>query len=141
MAPIIEVSNDYLKELNSNNYTRRFDLEKELGKNISTSYPTTKNEEVKYLKGKTGKIFNRVENTPEYSFFKMFNENNNVAQFDFCGNEKEAIAKRVFNDDICDIVSGSYQTANSVRTNPGKIKQMDDIWEVTERIKVFLEIK
>lgn len=141
MAAIIEVSDDYLKKLDLNNYTRRFDLENGLEKNFSTSYSSSQNKEIKYLKGKTGKTFNRAESTSENSFFKMFNECNGVAQFDFCGDDKEAIAKRVFHDDICDIVSGNYQTANSVRTNPGKIKHIDDVWEVTERIKVFLERK
>ena len=139
MAPIIEVSGDYMSRLDSDKYIRRFDLEETLKEEISDSYSTT-NKEEKYLKGKTGKIFNRAENNPQYSFFKMFNEQSGDAQFDFCGDDAEAIAKRVFSDDICDIVSGSYQKANSVRTLPGRIKSIeDDKWEVTERIKVFLE--
>ena len=92
MAPIIEVSEDYMKELDSNKYTRRFDLEKDLEKNISNSYSAVPNKEVKYLKGKKGRIFNRAENTPENSFFKMFDEYNDTAQWDFCGDGREAIA-------------------------------------------------
>lgn len=139
MAPIIEVSDDYMKELDSNKYTRKFDLERDLEKKISASYSAVPNKEEKYLKGKTGRIFNRAENTPEGSFFKMFDKYNDTAQFDFCGDEAEAIAKRIFSDDICNIVSGGYPNANSVRTNPGKIKHIDDKWEVAEPIEVFLE--
>jgi hypothetical protein len=97
--------------------------------------------EEKYLKGKTGKFFNRAEDTPETSFFKLFNERDGVALFDFNGDESEAIAKRIFSEDICDIVSGGYQNANSVKTNPGKVKYVCDRWEVIEPIKVFLENK
>lgn len=94
---------------------------------------------IKYLKGKSGKIFNRAESTPENSFFKLFNENNDIAQFAFCGDEAEAIAKRVFSEDICKIVSGNYQDAKSVKTNkPGKIKRIGEQWEVTEPIEIKL---
>ncbi len=93
----------------------------------------------KYLKGKSGKIFNRVENTPDNSFFKLFNESDDTAQFEFCGDEAEAIAKRIFSEDICNIVSGSYQNANSVKTNkPGKIKRVGEQWEVTEPVEIKL---
>lgn len=94
---------------------------------------------IKYLKGKSGKIFNRVENTPENSFFKLINESDDTAQFVFCGDEAEAIAKRIFSEDICDIVSGSYQNAHSVKTNkPGKIKLVGDQWEVTGPVEIKL---
>lgn len=137
MAPLIEVSDDFMKILPTDKYIRRFDLEE----NLSNSYSANQNKEEKYLKGKTGKIFNRVEATPENSFFKKFDEYNDTAKFDFCGNESEAIAKRIFSDDICNIISGSYQTANYVKTEPGsgRIKRTDDGWEVTERLNVFLE--
>jgi len=93
----------------------------------------------KYLKGKSGKIFSRVENTSENSFFELYNEIGDTAQFRFCGNEAEAIAKRIFNEDICKIISGSYQNAHAVITNrPGKIKRIGDQWEVTEPIEIKL---
>jgi len=94
---------------------------------------------VKYLKGKSGKIFNRIDNSPENSFFRLYNETENTALFEFYGNEAEAIAKRIFSEDICNIVSGSYQNAHSVKTNkPGKIKRLGDQWEVTELIEINL---
>lgn len=93
----------------------------------------------KYLKGKSGKIFSRVEYTPENSFFKLFNEKDNTALFEFCGDEAEAIAKRIFSEDICNIVSGNYQNANSVKTKkPGKIKFVGDQWEVTVPVEIKL---
>lgn len=93
----------------------------------------------KYLKGKSGKIFSRVDNSPENSFFRLYNESEATALFEFFGNEAEAIAKRIFSEDICNIVSGSYQNAHSVKTNkPGKIKRLGDQWEVTEPIEINL---
>ena len=93
----------------------------------------------KYLKGKSGKIFSRVENTPDNSFFKLFNESDDIAQFEFYGDESEAIAKRIFSEDICIIVSGGYQNAQSVKTHkPGKIKRISDHWEVIEPLEIKL---
>ncbi len=93
----------------------------------------------KYLKGKSGKIFNRAENTPDNSFFKLTNENDDTAQFEFFGNEAEALAKRIFSEDISIIISGSYQNAYSIKTiKPGKIKRVGEQWEVIEPIQIKL---
>jgi hypothetical protein len=93
----------------------------------------------KYLKGKSGKIFNRAESTPDNSFFKLFNENDETAQFEFYGNEAEALAKRIFSEDICVIISGNYQNAHSIITSkPGKIKRVGEQWEVIEPIQIKL---
>ena len=91
----------------------------------------------KYLKGKSGKIFNRSDNTPDNSFFRLFNEKEEFAHFEFFGDEGEAIAKRIFSEDICTIISGSYQNARSVITNkPGKVKRIGDQWEVFEPVEI-----
>lgn len=93
----------------------------------------------KYLKGKTGKIFSRVEYTPEDSFFRIANEYGDTADFEFSGNEAEAIAKRIFHDDICQILSGTYQDARSVKMiKPGKIKRIGEQWTVIEPITIIL---
>lgn len=93
----------------------------------------------KYLKGKSGKTFNRTENTPDNSFFKLFNEKDETALFDFYGDEAEALAKRIFSEDICIIVSGSYQTAHSIKTSkPGKVRRVGEQWEVIEPIQIKL---
>lgn len=93
----------------------------------------------KYLKGKTGKTFSRVENTPENSFFRLSKEYGDTADFEFSGNEEEAIAKRVFHDDICNILSGNYQNAHSVKMfKPGKVKRVGEQWTVTEPIEIIL---
>lgn len=93
-----------------------------------------------YLKGNLGKIFSRLENTPKNSFFKLFNVNGDIGYFEFNGDDAEGIAKRVFNDDVCNIVSGGYERGHSVITNkPGKIKRVGDHWEVIERAEIKLE--
>jgi hypothetical protein len=95
--------------------------------------------EVKFLKGKSGTMFNRAENNPDNSFFKLFNESDGTAQFEFHGNDAEAIAKRIFSEDICIIVSGNYQNATSIKTSkPGKIKRVGEQWEVIEPIQIRL---
>lgn len=93
----------------------------------------------KYLKGKTGKIFSRAENSSENSFFRLFDEHDDYALFEFNGDEVEAIANRIFSDDICNIIYGGYQNAQRVITDkPGKVKRIDDQWEVIELIQIKL---
>lgn len=113
---------------------------------IQNQSKTSKNEifevskpAIKYLKGKSGKIFTRTENNSENSFFKLFNESDDSALFEFWGDEAEALAKRIFSDDICTIVSGNYQNARSIETSkPGKIKRVGEQWEVIEPIQIKL---
>ena len=94
----------------------------------------------KYLKGKSGNTFSRLENSPENSFFRLIDEGKDSAEFEFFGDEAEAIAKRVFSDDICSILSGSYESARSVNTKSrGKIKRIGDQWEVIERAEIELK--
>lgn len=94
----------------------------------------------KYLKGKTGKYFSRAENNPTNSFFRLYNEKDDYALFEFNGNEAEALANRIFDEDVCKIVSGGYQNAQSVtNVKPGKIKLIGEQWEVIEPIKIKLD--
>lgn len=93
----------------------------------------------KYLRGISDNKFKITDSSPGGSFFRIINENNDSAQFEFYGIEAEAIAKRVFIDDISNIVSGSYQGAESVKTiTPGELKRVDDHWEVTKSIEIKL---
>jgi len=93
----------------------------------------------KYLSGQQGKVFNLVGLSSRNSFFKLVNEKGDKAEFEFSGSEEEAIAKRIFSDDICRIIAGSYQNASSVRTkNPGKLKRKGETWEVTDPIEIEL---
>jgi hypothetical protein len=94
-----------------------------------------------YLKGKSGKIFNRIDNNPESSFFRLFNVKNDIGFFEFHGNAAEAIAKRIFGNDsnVCIVISGSERDASSVIIEkPGKVKRAGDRWEVIEPIEVKL---
>lgn len=101
---------------------------------IETTKPVSK-----FLKGKSGRLFNRTESTADNSFFKLLNENDETAQFEFFGNEAEAIAKRIFSEDISIIISGNYQNARSIITDkPGKIKRVGEQWEVIEPIQIKL---
>lgn len=93
----------------------------------------------KYLSGNNGKRFNIVDTSPDNSFFKIINEKGDTAEFVFNGNEEEAIAKKVFNEDISKIISGNQKSATSIKTfKPGEIKRMVDYWEVTSPIEVEL---
>jgi hypothetical protein len=107
------------------------DTKKEIFESSKASY--------KYLKGKTGKIFSRAENSPENSFFRLYDERDNSALFEFNGDDAEAIANRIFSDDVCNIISGGYQNAQKVITSkPGKIKRIGDQWEVFEPVQIKL---
>jgi len=95
----------------------------------------------KYLCGQDGRTFSRAEDVQgSNSFFGLYNENNNVALFRFCGDDAEGIANRVFSsDDICRIVGGGYRNGTSVHTiKPGKIRRVNDGWEVIEPTEVEL---
>lgn len=93
----------------------------------------------KYLSGNNGKRFNIVDTSPDNSFFKIINEKGDTAEFVFNGNEEEAIAKKVFNEDISKIISGNQKSAKTIKTfKPGEIKRVVDYWEVTSPIEVEL---
>jgi hypothetical protein len=107
------------------------DIKKEIFESSKSSY--------KYLKGKTGKIFSRAENSPENSFFRLYDVRDDFAFFEFNGDDAEAIANRIFSDDVCNIVSGGYQNARRVITSkPGKIMRIGDQWEVFEPVEIKL---
>lgn len=93
----------------------------------------------RYLKGQRGKIFSIVDYSGENSFFRIFTEKQDEANFEFYGNEAEAIANRVFSEDVCEIIEGTYQNAHRVKTiKPGTVKRINDRWEVIERVKIKL---
>lgn len=124
---VVGLQNSY----NESSQVHNIPLQEELVNSSKGSY--------KYLKGKTGKIFSRVENSPEDSFFKLYNEIDNYALFEFIGDEAEAIANRIFSDDVCNITSGSYQNARFVRNiSPGKVMRNGDCWEVIKPCEIQL---
>lgn len=93
-----------------------------------------------YLKGKSGKRFNRVESNSEGSFFKIFDISGDIAKFEYSGDDKEAIAKRIFNnnDGVMD-VEGSMKDADTViNIEPGELKKDGDGWIVTKPCKIKL---
>lgn len=94
---------------------------------------------LRYLKGKQGKSFSRVDENPEDSFFVLYNERGGEAFFEFHGDNGKAIAQRAFSDDICKIISGGYTNANKVKNHkPGRVKNINGKWEVTEVLEVEL---
>lgn len=102
------------------------------GTGMETMAQTTK-----YLKGRLGNTFSVVSYTHEGCFFKVENEKpDNTADFVFLEKDKEAIAKRIFSDDICEIISGNYRNAQSVESSKGKVKFINGKWEVIEKIKI-----
>ncbi len=115
--------------------------EKEVSENKETNKKEAESlrNSYKYLKGKTGKIFSRAEDSSENSFFRLFDEHDDFALFEFYGDEAEAIANRIFSDDICNIISGNYQNAQKVITYvPGEVKRIIDQWEVIKPVQIKL---
>lgn len=106
-------------------------------KNKNKAYEPPK--PIKYLSGNEGNRFNTVGTSSDNSFFKIINEKSDIAEFEFSGLEAEAIAKKVFNEHISKITSGSLKIAQSVKTvNRGEIKRVGDYWEVTKPIEIEL---
>jgi len=71
----------------------------------------------------------------------LFNVKDDIGFFEFHGDAPEAIAKRIFSNDNNNvkIISGNERNASSVITErPGKVKRIDDKWEVVEPIEVKL---
>jgi hypothetical protein len=96
-----------------------------------------------YLKGKRGNVFSRLDETPENSFFRLFNIEGDRGYFEFYGDEEEAIANRIFSNDgynSIKVISGSEErNATSVKTKkPGKMRRTDNGWEVTEPVEIEL---
>lgn len=97
------------------------------------------NQPAKYLSGIDGEKFNTVDTYPDGSFFKIINEKGDTAEFTFHGSDEEAIAKKVFNEHISKILSGSQNTAKTVKTiKPGEIKLENSSWVVTRPIEIEL---
>lgn len=108
-------------------------------KEINVENNVGSNNSYRYLKGKSGNIFNRAEYSPNNSFFRLINETEETAQFEFFGDQAEAIAKRIFSEDISNIVSGNYQSAQSVLTiKPGIIRRLGEQWAVIQPIQIKL---
>ena len=106
-------------------------------KNKNKAYEPPK--PIKYLSGNEGNRFNTLDTSSDNSFFKIVNEKGDNAEFEFSGLEAEAIAKKVFNEHISKITSGSLKTAQSVKTiKQGEIKRVGDYWVVTKPIEVEL---
>jgi hypothetical protein len=109
---------------------------KENTSNKQTNKETGKKQPVKYLKGKSGKTFSIVSDTPDGCFFKLVNEKDGTAEFEYCGNIDDARSQ--FNsifDNVCD-TEGSAQNAKEAETKRGKVKFTDGKWEVTEKAKI-----
>ena len=96
---------------------------------------------VKYLKGRSGNTFSRVVDILEDNcFYKLVNEKDGTAEFEYCGTVEDARSQ--FNaifDYVCD-TEGSAQFAKSVKTlKQGKVKFSDGKWEVIEKTKIKFE--
>lgn len=97
------------------------------------------NQPTKYLSGIDREKFNTVDTYPDGSFFKIINEKDDTAEFTFHGSDEEAIAKKVFNEHISKILSGSQNTAKNVKTiKPGEIKLENNSWVITRPIEIEL---
>ena len=90
-----------------------------------------------YLKGKSGHTFSNTSEISDGSFFKLINEKDGFAEFEYCGTIEDARSQ--FNaifDNVCD-TEGSAQNAKTVKTvKRGKIKLSDGKWDVTEKAKI-----
>lgn len=148
-----KLSNQILKlEKDLNNANRMIEsLENKKPQKIATekkansqikkeSKPTVNNKQpTKYLSGINGKSFTNVDTNSDGSFFVIINQKGDTAEYTFHGSDKEAIAKKIFNEQISKTLSGSQRSAKKVEVvTPGKIKQVNNYWEVTQPIEIKL---
>jgi len=100
------------------------------------------NKTVKYLKGKSGNAFSIVSDTPDGCFFKLVNEKEDTAEFEYCGTLDNARSQ--FNsifDNVCETF-GSVHNAKTVKTiQKGKIKFIDSKWEVLPNNKAKIKFE
>jgi len=97
-------------------------------------------ENVKYLKGKNGNEFSRVEDSPDGAYWRMLKSNGETAQIEFYGTTEDARSK--FNgifDNVSETI-GDIQNAKIVKTiGRGIIKLVDNKWKVTTPAKIKFE--
>lgn len=91
----------------------------------------------KFLKGKSGNVFSRVESSSEGCFYKLINEKNETAEFEFCANIEDVRHQTNAVFDNVSELSGSIQNAKSIQTaEKGKVKLVNGKWEVTQKTKI-----
>jgi TolA-binding protein len=94
----------------------------------------TGNHEVKYLKGKSGKTFSRIESSPEGANWCLKGDTN---QFEYCGTLEAARSNYNAIFDNVSETTGNVQNAKGVETKEkGTVKVIDNIWEVTTPAKI-----
>ncbi|MDR2563231.1 MAG: hypothetical protein LBC98_04745 [Prevotellaceae bacterium] len=105
---------------------------------ISLKPPVVEPDRQKYLRGKSGDTFGQTSDNPSGCYFKLVNENNGMAEFEYCGTLEEA--RNNFNsifDNVCE-TEGNVNTATSVTilTPPGRLQKQNDKWKVTQKAKI-----
>lgn len=99
----------------------------------------TKNENVVFFKSKNGKILTEeLQNSTEASF-KLYNINDNEAEFSYCG----GVVNQDFFTDVCSFANNPSDVPNKTKittTTPGVVKKdSNNKWEVTEKAKIKFE--
>jgi hypothetical protein len=127
------------KEIESKRQEELRKLEQEAQSNKEIKYPET-NKVEGYLAGQQGNTFSRVKDSPENSFFVIFDIKGDTAKYRINpNNREEAIANRVYTDKTADIVEGRYMTAKDVRdVEYGELVREGDSWRISKKLKVAL---
>jgi hypothetical protein len=144
MAPIIEVSDEYLNELNSSKYNRRFDLEE---KTVKKYFENEKNSLYFTIPNYNGefKAANGQKENDGCCFYKInFSENPSLGKLSFIsGNDKRAI-NRV--DSHLKIACEIQNLNDDMLEHANRIKQIDSgeayleggLWRITKKAKIKL---
>jgi hypothetical protein len=92
----------------------------------------------KFLKMKSGVYLSQESPTANNSKYKIFDMQGNSAKFEFCGNEREAIANReAFFDNVCDDSNYSIDAKRVINEQPGMVElQNDGKWKVIIKAKI-----
>jgi hypothetical protein len=95
---------------------------------------------IQYVKLKQNDGFYQLSSESGGCDFKIFNIRGNTADFEFCGNKSNALAKQYIFDNVCEIVYRSAAPKDIVNVEKGMVTMTESgNWKVTNRAKIRFE--
>ncbi|MDR1553493.1 MAG: hypothetical protein LBS69_08545 [Prevotellaceae bacterium] len=97
------------------------------------------NSNVKYIKLKAGVYLSQESDSKNDDCrFRLFDINGNIAKFEFCGDEQEAIVnKNAFFDKVCEDINYTGYAKHIENLAPGEVqRQSDGRWQVVKKATI-----
>lgn len=147
MAPIIELSEDYLSKLNSEEYTRRYDLEKGLEAKLQNSEGNKKDILTKYfsIPDQNG-CFDVNYESDGNKFYKIeYKEHSHSGQLFYISgelDERAIVGIEHYLSPVCEIKNFSDRVkANKIKLiEPGEVYLSNNKWAINPNKKVKIKL-